>query len=68
MGKFLSLTVVAQGVETREQAEFLDIRACDELQGYYFNASGVGLVRAVGTGPGHRHYLRLQAAGIEDLS
>ena len=37
MGKSLSLTVVAQGVETREQAELLRAHACDELQGFYFN-------------------------------
>ena len=37
MGKSLSLTVVAQGVETRAQAEFLHTHACDELQGFYFN-------------------------------
>ncbi len=36
MGRSLSMTVVAQGVETREQAEFLRIHACDELQGFYF--------------------------------
>ena len=35
--KSLSLTVVAQGVETREQAEFLRANACDEFQGFYFN-------------------------------
>jgi diguanylate cyclase (GGDEF)-like protein len=35
MGKNLSLTVVAQGVETRAQAEFLRDHACDELQGFY---------------------------------
>jgi diguanylate cyclase (GGDEF)-like protein len=37
MGKSLSLTVVAQGVETSEQAEYLRAHACDELQGFYFN-------------------------------
>jgi EAL domain-containing protein (putative c-di-GMP-specific phosphodiesterase class I) len=37
MGKSLSLTVVAQGVETREQADFLREHACDEVQGFYFN-------------------------------
>ena len=36
MGKSLSLTVVAQGVETKDQAEFLRTHACDELQGFYF--------------------------------
>jgi diguanylate cyclase (GGDEF)-like protein len=35
MGRRLSVTVVAQGVETHDQAEFLRQRACDELQGYY---------------------------------
>jgi EAL domain-containing protein (putative c-di-GMP-specific phosphodiesterase class I) len=37
MGKSLSLTVVAQGVETKEQADLLRERACDEFQGFYFN-------------------------------
>jgi diguanylate cyclase (GGDEF)-like protein len=36
IGKSLSVTVVAQGVETREQADFLRLHACDELQGFYF--------------------------------
>jgi diguanylate cyclase (GGDEF)-like protein len=36
MGKSLSLTVVAQGVETREQAEHLRLHECNELQGFYF--------------------------------
>jgi EAL domain-containing protein (putative c-di-GMP-specific phosphodiesterase class I) len=37
MGKSLSLTVVAQGVETREQVEYLRSHACDEIQGFYYN-------------------------------
>lgn len=37
VGKALSLTVVAQGVETREQADFLRQHSCDELQGFYFS-------------------------------
>jgi EAL domain-containing protein (putative c-di-GMP-specific phosphodiesterase class I) len=37
MGKTLSLTVVAEGVETPEQQAFLSERACDEMQGYYFS-------------------------------
>jgi diguanylate cyclase (GGDEF)-like protein len=36
MGKSLSLTVVAQGVETKEQAEHLRLHECNELQGFYF--------------------------------
>nr|MBA2689187.1 EAL domain-containing protein [Burkholderiales bacterium] len=37
MGKSLSLTVVAEGVETEEQQSFLRDHACDEMQGYYFS-------------------------------
>jgi EAL domain-containing protein (putative c-di-GMP-specific phosphodiesterase class I) len=37
MGRTLSLTVIAEGVETKEQADFLRARACDELQGLYFS-------------------------------
>jgi EAL domain-containing protein (putative c-di-GMP-specific phosphodiesterase class I) len=36
MGKTLSPTVVAEGVETSEQKDFLRQHACDEMQGYYF--------------------------------
>ncbi|MEP6883923.1 MAG: EAL domain-containing protein [Gammaproteobacteria bacterium] len=37
MGRSLSLTVVAQGVETKDQADYLRLHACDEVQGFYFN-------------------------------
>jgi diguanylate cyclase (GGDEF)-like protein/PAS domain S-box-containing protein len=37
MGKTLSLTVVAGGVETAEQLQFLSDQACDEIQGYHFS-------------------------------
>lgn len=37
MGRTLSFRVVAQGVETREQAEFLRRHSLDEVQGFYFN-------------------------------
>ena len=36
MGKSLNLKVVAEGVETKEQYEFLKQRDCDIIQGYYF--------------------------------
>lgn len=37
MGKTLSLTVIAEGVETEEQERFLREHACDQSQGYYFS-------------------------------
>jgi diguanylate cyclase (GGDEF)-like protein len=37
MGRSLSLNIVAQGVETKEQVDYLRERACDELQGFYFD-------------------------------
>jgi EAL domain-containing protein (putative c-di-GMP-specific phosphodiesterase class I) len=37
MGKTLSLIVVAEGVETVEQMNFLKEHSCDEMQGYYFS-------------------------------
>jgi diguanylate cyclase (GGDEF)-like protein len=37
MGKNLSLTVVAEGVETKEQENFLREQVCDEMQGFYFS-------------------------------
>jgi EAL domain-containing protein (putative c-di-GMP-specific phosphodiesterase class I) len=37
MGKNLSLTVVAEGVETKEEENFLREQVCDEMQGFYFS-------------------------------
>jgi len=37
MAKTLSLTVVAEGVETAEQETFLREHACDQMQGFYFS-------------------------------
>jgi diguanylate cyclase (GGDEF)-like protein/PAS domain S-box-containing protein len=37
MGKSLQMHVVAEGVETREQLEFLREHGCPEAQGFYFS-------------------------------
>lgn len=36
MGKNLNMRVIAEGVETRDQLEFLQEHSCPEGQGYYF--------------------------------
>ena len=36
MAKLLHIDTVAEGVETKEQKEFLKNIGCDEIQGYYF--------------------------------
>ena len=37
MSKKLGIDNIAEGVETREQLEFLKAQGCNEIQGYYFH-------------------------------
>ncbi|MEC5163758.1 MULTISPECIES: EAL domain-containing protein [unclassified Janthinobacterium] len=54
MAHSLKLGVIAEGVESRPQLEYLRRNRCDEIQGYYFSrplpAAELGLLVAAGTG------------------
>ena len=36
MVNHLGMKMIAEGVETKEQADFLQSKGCSEMQGYYF--------------------------------
>ena len=36
LAKKLNMRIVAEGIETREQVDFLAEKECDLIQGYYF--------------------------------
>jgi EAL domain-containing protein (putative c-di-GMP-specific phosphodiesterase class I) len=37
LGKSMGFTVVAEGVESKEQVDYLRLHACDQYQGFYIN-------------------------------
>jgi diguanylate cyclase len=57
MGKSLQMRVVAEGVETREQLEFLQQQHCLEGQGYYFSrpVAPVEFIQLLGRRVGSAH-------------
>ncbi len=40
VGRTMAMTIVAEGVETQEQAEFLLASSCDQVQGFYYDKPG----------------------------
>ena len=54
LAKCLNLSVVAEGVEARDQYEFLRDKGCDSIQGFYFfkpmSAAEIEKLLTVGTG------------------
>ncbi len=55
LGKSLDLNIIAEGVETVEQLEFLKARNCEEGQGYLFSkaVAAEDFARLLETGPHH---------------
>ena len=37
MGKAMGMVLIAEGVETQEQVDYLKSQECNLLQGYYFS-------------------------------
>ena len=72
MGRNLNLRVVAEGVETEEELEFLQAQQCDEAQGYYFSRplparEFATLLESGLTKPFSRHFVDRQAARASRL-
>ncbi len=63
LGHKLGLTVVAEGVETEEQLQFLRRCHCDEMQGYLFGMPMIASdFAALLRGQDFKHYLELRQA------
>ncbi len=63
LGHKLGLTVVAEGVETEEQLQFLRRCNCDEMQGYLFGMPMIASdFAALLRGQDFKHYLELRQA------
>ena len=43
VGRTMAGTILAEGVETQEQADFLLASSCDQVQGFYFDTPGPAL-------------------------
>ncbi len=65
LGRGLDLPVLAEGVETEQQLEFLAAEHCNEVQGYYIGRPGpiADYAAEVGRAPGPRHRKALAVAG-----
>ena len=68
MAHNLELAVIAEGVETEDQLDFLSANGCDQIQGYYFSIplsadDCTALIRS-----GQRLQRRGQSALVESLA
>jgi diguanylate cyclase (GGDEF)-like protein/PAS domain S-box-containing protein len=69
MGQSLGLRVVAEGVETQAEVEFIQARHCDEAQGYFFGrpmaAPDFARLLETGVALAKRNAVRNQASILE---
>ena len=63
LGRSLGLSVIAEGVESEEQLEFLGVQKCDEYQGFHFSYP-VPPEEIVGLFKPEKPFLAAQAAEI----
>ena len=71
MARSLKLRVVAEGVETLGELEFLEAHECDEAQGYYFSrpVPAQQFAKLLETGIARTHWRRSPLdRGVEDLA